>query len=178
MILLSAPPRLAGVEVVDTAAQILARSRTLFAAPRDSTALALSDLLLYRAAGAPASTLDSALARAIPGDTAARSHPLGVFWEAYGLLGAGASVDVVVTVERVDRGWLRGVRQRLGLAPPDTPLRMRWSDTRPPTSGMAPRAISLDLANLPAGRYRLTLSLIPSDGVAVASSRELELLDH
>jgi hypothetical protein len=35
--------------------------------------------------------------------------------------------------------------------------------------------VSLDLGNLPAGRYRLTLTLTPDGAPAVVSSGEIEL---
>lgn len=174
-LLLSAPPRLAGVEVADTATGTLARSRELFRPDSSTARLTLSDLLLYRAGGEPASALDSALARAIPGDTVGRDRPVGIFWETYGLAESGESVDVAVTVERIDHSWLRSTRQRLGLAEADAPLRIRWTDARPPASGIASHAVSLDLTNLPSGRYRLTLSLTPADGAPVTASREIQL---
>jgi hypothetical protein len=179
MLMLPAAPRLAGVEIVDTTSATLARSRLLFPPPPDTVRarLALSDLLLFRGAEEPATELDSALARAVRGDTVSRSRPLGVFWETYGLAEGGETVDVAVTVERIDRGWLRSTRQRLGLAQADTPFRIRWSEAGPPASGVAARAISLDLANLPGGRYRLTLSLAPADGPPVTTTRVVELLE-
>jgi hypothetical protein len=119
--------------------------------------------------------LDSALMRAIPGDTVGRDRPIGIFWETYGLAAAGEAVDIAVTIERIDRSWIRSARQALRLADQDTPLRMRWSDARAATGGIAPHAVSLDLTNLPAGRYRLTLALTPDGASAVSSSREIEL---
>jgi hypothetical protein len=176
-LMLPAMPRLAGVEIVDSTSATLARSRLLFPPDTVRSRLALSDLLLYRGAEEPAAELDSALARAVRGDTVSRSRPVGVFWETYGLADGGESVDVAVTVERIDQGWLRSARQRFGLAQEDTPLRIHWSDARPPASGVAARAISLDLANLPGGRYRLTLSLTPADGPPVTTARVVELLE-
>jgi hypothetical protein len=179
-LLMPGVPRVAGVEIADRAAGTLARGRRLFApdSPPPASGLALSDVLLYRGGEALAGTLDSALARAIPGDTAARSRPIAVFWETYGRADTGDSLDVAVTVERIDRGWLRIAGQKLGLADEDAPLRMRWTDARPPASGTATRSISLDLGNLPAGRYRLSISLLPSAGVPITTSREVELLDR
>lgn len=179
MLLLPAQPLVAGVEIADTARATLAWSRSTWeagvAAPGG---LSLSDLLVYRPGEEPAASLDSALARAIPGDTASRSRAIGLFWETYGP-GDGDSLDVAVTVERVDRSFLRTARQRMGLAEPDSPLRMRWSDARPGAGGIAPHAISLDLGNLPEGRYRLTLSLVPAGGgVAASTAREVRLLER
>ena len=89
----------------------------------------------------------------------------------------GESVDVAVSVERVDHSWIRSARQRLGLTPVDTPIRMRWTDARPPANSAAPHAISLDLNNLDAGRYRLTLTVTPQEGKPTATVRELELIN-
>ena len=175
VLLLSRPPRLAGVEIADTSTGTLARNRVLYRADSGSMRLSLSDLLLYRAGAEPAAELDSALARAIPGDTVSRDRPVGIYWETYGLTEAGETVDVAVTVERIDRSWFRRTRQALHLADEDTPLRIRWTDARAAATGIAARAVSLDLANLPGGRYRFTLSLTPEGGAPVTSSREVEL---
>jgi hypothetical protein len=113
----------------------------------------------------------------VPGDTVGRDRPLGIFWETYGLAKDGESVDVAVTVVRIDRSWFRSTRQALGLADDDTPLRVRWTDAQPSGEGIAAHAVSLDLANLPAGRYRLTLSLTPQGGEAVTASRDIRLTE-
>ena len=168
-------PRVAGLEITDSVSGSLARSRVAYAPEPDAARSSLSDILFHRVGVEPASELDAALARAIPGDTVGRDRPLGMFWETYGLPALGDSVDVAVTVERIDRGWFRSTRQALGIAAADSPLRMRWSDTRGAGTAIAPHAVSLDLANLPAGRYRVTLSLTPTEGLAAVSSREFEL---
>ncbi|NUS49013.1 MAG: hypothetical protein HOQ15_15565 [Gemmatimonadaceae bacterium] len=172
---LPSAPRLVGIEVTDTTTGTLARRRMLFRPDTGGVRVALSDLLLYRPGAEPAPVLDSALARAIPGDTVSRDRPVGIFWETYGLAEGGESVDVAVTVERIDRSWFRSARQRLGLGDQDTPLRIRWTDARSAASGVAPHAVSLDLGNLPGGRYRLTLTLTPDGAPAVASTGEIEL---
>jgi hypothetical protein len=179
-LMLPAPPRLVGVEVADSVSGTLARSRLLLdpSADVDGSRFGLSGLLLYRGRADTTITLESALARAIFGDTVGRAQPLGVFWETYDAPEGGGSVDVAVAVERIDRGFLRRARQRLGIEEDDAPLRMRWTDSRPAASGPTGRAISLDLGNLPPGRYRLTLSVTPPGGAAASSGREIELLDH
>jgi hypothetical protein len=156
----------------------LARTRRAYAPGADSARLALSDLLVYRAGEEPASSLDSALVRAIPGDTVTRNRPLGIFWETYGLSTEGETVDIAVSVERVDHGWIRSARQKLGLTPVDTPIRISWTDARASKESAAAHAISLDLANLDSGRYRLTLALTPAGGVPVSAVREVELIDR
>jgi hypothetical protein len=178
-LMLPTTPLLAGVDVADTSSYTLARARILFARGVSATSLALSDLLLYRAGHAPVSTLDSALAVAIPGDTVSRARPVGIYWETYGISESGENLEISVTVVRIDRSWLRGARQRFGLAAPDSPLKLHWSDARPPeTGGAAPRAISLDLANQEPGRYRVTVSLTRADGAQASSGREIQLRER
>jgi hypothetical protein len=171
-------PSLVGIELADTVTRTLARVRLGFARAADRVQVALSDLLVYRAGEEPAATVDSALARAIAGDTVTRITPLGLYWETYGLIAEGETVDHTVTVERIDHGFFRSARQRLGLSPEDTPIRMSWTDARPPSGRAAGHAISLDLRNVEPGRYRVTLTLTPLAGSSLSSSREIALIDR
>ena len=177
-LLVDSPPALAGVEIADRTSGTLARSRQLFASPSSPGTIALSDLLLYRAGDEPVELLDSALVRALRGQTVSRAEPVGVYWEAYRRADGGDSVAVVITVERIDHGFFRSARQRLGLEDEDSPLRMRWTDARPVTDGMSTYAVSLDLANLPEGRYRLSLTITAPDGTPATAFRELELVER
>ena len=174
-LLLASAPVMVEVESLDSTTGTLARGRTLYRADSGAGRLSLSDLLLYRAETEPAARLELALPRAIPGDTVGRDRPVGLFWETYGLGETGESVDVAVTVERVDRSWYRSARQVLGLSAADTPLRMRWTDARASAGNVAPHAVSIDVANLPGGRYRLTVSLTRAGTETVTSAREIEL---
>jgi hypothetical protein len=176
-VMFAGAPWIIGVDVSDTTTRTLGRTRHAYVPGADSARLALSDLLVYRAGEEPAPSLDSALARAIPGDTVTRNRPLGIFWETYGLSTEGETVDIAVSVERVDHSWIRSARQKLGLTPVDTPIRIRWTDARTSAERAAAHAISLDLGNLDSGRYRLTLSLSPADGTPVTAVREVELMD-
>lgn len=176
VLLVPTSPRLAGVEISDSVSGTLARSRMLFAPDSTRSRVALSDLLLFRREGDDGDSLAAVLPRAIPGDSASRERPIGLFWETYGLAHAGETVDVAVTVERIDRSWFRSAQQHLGLADEDTPIRVRWTDARPEASGVKGHAISLDLSNQPGGRYRITLTLTPSEEPPAAAWREVELL--
>jgi hypothetical protein len=175
---LPSSPVLAGVEISDTTTHTLARARALLRVPETTGGLALSDLLLFRKGEDTPESVDAALELAIPGDTVSRSRPIGIYWETYGVAESGETFDVGVSVERIDRSWVRSARQLLRLAAPDNPLRLRWNDARPASPGEAlNRAISLDLTNQPSGKYRITVGLIRSDGSVVSSAREIELRD-
>ena len=175
-LMLERPPLLAGVEVADTTTSTLARSRSLLRPLARGEGLAVSDLLLFSAEEGAPESITAALERAFPGDTVYRERPIGVYRETYGVAEQGEELDVAVTVERIDRSWLRGVRQKLKLSDPDSPLRLHWSDARPAAVGEAlPRAISLRLGNLEPGKYRITMTLGRADKVAATASREVEL---
>ena len=176
ILMLAGDPMLAGVEITDSVSGTLARSRTLYR-PRVASGAALSDLLFYRGASEPPDGLDSALVRAIAGERVDRSQPVGVYWEAYRSSDAGDSAQVSITVERVDHGFFRSAFQKLGISQDDSPLTLNWTDARPMIGGMSTYAVSLDLAKLSPGRYRVSLSLDGADGT-LTTSRELELVDH
>ena len=177
-VLMKGAAYLVGVDVSDTTRRALARTRMTLVTGADTNRLRLSDLLIYRAGDAPAASLDSAMARAIPGDTVTRDRQVGFFWETYGIAPEGESIDLSLSVERVDHSWIRSARQRLKLTPVDTPIRIRWTDARPAVDSGAGHAVGLDLGNLDAGRYRVTLTLSPLEGPPVSTSRELSLIDH
>ena len=177
-VLVKGPVYFVGVDISDTTRRTLARTRMVLVSATDTSRLRLSDLLIYRAGDAPAENLDSALARAVPGDTVTRDRQLGLFWETYGIAREGESIELALSVERVDHTWIRSARQRLKLTPVDTPIRIRWTDARAATDSGAGHAVALDLGNLDAGRYRVTLTLTPLDGPAVSTTREIALIDR
>jgi hypothetical protein len=175
-LMLPGEPMLVGVEITDSVSSTLARSRELLA-PLGMSGEALSGLLFYRGGGDPPEALDSAVARVLPGERVDRAQPLGVYWEAYRSADVGDSAQVSLTVERVDHGFFRSTFQKLGLSQDDSPLKLNWTDARPVIGGVSTYAVSLDLAKLSPGRYRVSLSLAGADGT-LTTSRELELVDH
>lgn len=168
-------PTITAVELSDSVGATFGRARMLHSAPRDSGSVRLSDLLLYRAQEQQPPELEVVLAHAIAGDSVARETPLGLFWESYAADGAGAEREAAVLVERIDRGFFRATRQRLGLADPDSPVQVRWMEPGPAAAGVTPRALSLDLSLLPVGRYRITVSVTPATGPGATASREIDL---
>ncbi len=176
-VMLAGTPVLAGVDVVDTLTRTVARARTGFAALRSTGRVTVSDILLYQG-GAPAHSLVAALAGGVAGDVVRRDAPIGLFWETYGLAPEGEQVDVAVRVDRVDRGFLRSTRQRLGLSPVDSPIRMQWVDARPPADRAAPHTVSISVGTLEAGRYRITLTVTPANGPPASTIREVTLREN
>jgi hypothetical protein len=83
---------------------------------------------------------------------------VGVYWEVYGLDGNDDPVTVTVTLVREGKGWLRRTFEWIGLAR-DASRRahLEWTE-QPRTHGaILPRAVTLDLADVRPGVYRLVV---------------------
>lgn len=175
-LMLAGTPLLAAVELADSTTGGLARVRRVYAPAARRAGEEISDLLLYRPAADTPPTLADAAALAIPGDTVHADAPLGLYWESYAAAVADTARDTWVLVERIDQGVFRSMRQRLGLLDPDSPLRIRWTEPRAPHDGIATRALSMDLRELPAGRYRVTVGLGAGGPLATTATTEITLL--
>jgi hypothetical protein len=138
--------------------------------------LALSKVLLYSPDAAAGASLDDVAPHALGAPRAVAGSRVGVYWEIYGIRPAGEPLVVTLTVERVGVGWHMKAAERLGLASKVTPLRVRWHEVPKRDAGFASRAITVDLSTLPAGRYRIHLTVVAEDGSTASSERLLELL--
>ena len=161
---------LVGVEVVDTAHRAVARFRSGLQ-DISPNRLAVSDLLLH-AVGEPPASLREAVAAALPSTSVAQGK-VGIYWETYGVAAGGESLDVGLTLERVDTPWLRRAAARLGLATRSMPLRIRWQESRGAESGAAPRSVSVDLTALAGGTYHVTLTVAADDGATASTVRTM-----
>jgi hypothetical protein len=173
-------PMLASVEVIAAKRRGVARARfglrpddgrRTLAAGR----LSLSDILLYRAGDTAATSLEDVARYGLGAERIATGGRVGVYWEVYGVRPAGEPLSVTLTVERVRAGWGRRAAERLGLAAKATPLRVRWQEVPKRDSGIASRAIMIDLSGMPPGGYRMQLSVVAEDGSTAASERFVEL---
>ncbi len=142
---------------------------------KGTSRLQLSDLLLYSNADSNATSLDD-LARYALGSGRITGGRVGVYWEMYGVRPAGEPLGVMLTVERVGANWRTRAAERLGLARKATPLRVRWQEVPKRDSGIATRAIVIDVGGLPSGRYRMQLMVTSDDGTTATSERVIELL--
>lgn len=165
---------LASVEVVDTARRAMARYRESVIRSQDER-LALSDLVLHRPlAHAPATiTLVDVLEHMLPANAIGDAR-VGVYWETYGVR-AGETLDLVLTIERLDAPWLRRAAARLRLAAPVTPVQIRWREPLQARGSVAARAMSVNVANLGSGEYRLRMRARGADGAEAASERVIRI---
>lgn len=136
-----------------------------------------SDLLLYAPADSAPHRLEDVLPRALPTSRVRRGEPLGLFWEMYGLSPAGEVIGISLTIARDQEGLFRRAAEALRLARPMTPLSYTWGERPDPQSGIAARAVTVDLSRFPAGRYRVVLTIARKGRSPAVVSREIELVD-
>jgi hypothetical protein len=170
-------PMLVSVEATAATRRGVARARFGVAANNTNARgrLTLSDILLYHASRPTGTLLDDVARHALGALRIPTGGRVGMYWEVYGVRPPAEPLSVMVTVERIDAGWRTRAAERLGLAAKTTPLRVRWQEVPAGDSGVASRAIAIDLASLPAGRYRMQLSVAADDGSAAVSERLVEL---
>ena len=133
----------------------------------------LSDLVLFDADGGySGNDMDSVFAVALTDTRVQASSPLGVFWEIESP--APGPAWLALTAEPINVSAARRIATRLHLAREQVPVRLRWQ-----TSLQSPRQTQSLAVRLPSGArgaYRVTLSVMPSNGPIVSSVREIEIV--
>jgi len=169
-------PVIVSLELLDRNSKAAARMRIALK-PTSSGREGISDLVMF----APKSVdslprrLGEALSTALHTDEIDRNTPLGLFWETYGVREEGESFAIAITIDRIRDGFMRRAAERLHLAAPFSPLMLQWKEVPDGGSGIASRSITLDLSKLEPGRYEITLSVTPLDGVPMVAKREITL---
>jgi hypothetical protein len=134
-----------------------ARRREGFSA-LDGSAVALSDLLLYKAEASPNADFATARDNALASTEVPLARVIGVYWEAYGLRERGEPVHYTVSVQQTGVGWLRHAIERVHLADPTTGLRLQWDEVPEQQDGVAARGVRVDLSRLRSGTYELAVT--------------------
>jgi hypothetical protein len=168
-----ATPLLVSVEALARGERRAARARYgLTLAPLAAGTFAISDLLLFH----PQDSLPDSLAvaaRDALGSLRVRSgERVGVYWEVYGLGGRDDQLSITVTLVREGKSWLRRTFEWAGLAR-DRSRRahLEWAE-QPRTDGaLLPRAVTLDLADVQPGVYRLAVEARRAGGEAARAER-------
>ena len=168
-------PMVLSLELIDSASRSAARARYAVTPPAPHGRIAISDLLIFASPASDAQIrgLDAVLPLALHDDHVSASQPVGVFWEAYGLRSEGENFDVTLQIDRIREGWRRRAAERLHLASPFSPVKVRWREMPDGADRVASRAMTLDLSRLDPGRYEIRLSLTAKDELAAVATREI-----
>lgn len=87
---------------------------------------------------------------------------------------AATGSDVSITVAQIDGGIFSRLGRALHIIPRSSPLAMQWHDGQV-GQGIATRSVVLNLAQLPPGKYRITLAAGPDEAHRTMTSREIRL---
>ena len=151
-----------------------ARTRMGFSR-RDSSRIALSDLLLYTPTATSSDALERVQDNAFTSEVIPQSRELGVYWETYGLQPTGEPVRFTLTVEQVGVSWFRRAAERLRITDPTTGLSIQWQEVPQRTNGIAGRGVRVDVSRLRAGRYRMQLTVNAAGEPSAVATREIDV---
>lgn len=169
------PATIAGFEVTRDTLQRAGRARVAIP-PRDSGAVRLSDVLVFD----PADLVDS-LPQQLPLVLPLVHGPahvtpgarFGLYWEVYGLV-PNEPIETSVDVTPLGAGLFRRMGGWIGLGKQRV-TRLQWHEAAQPERGVAGRAVTVGVAGLVPGRYRLAVT-VRARGREVVTSRELVIL--
>ena len=170
-------PLVIGLEVLARRDRNAARSRVGRRLPPRGSGMSISDLLLYAPREATPRRLSDVLPDALPSTRVHRRDPLGLYWETYGLAPQGEMTSISVTIARIDHGWIRRAAEVLRIAHQGTPMSVRWREMPESATGIASRAVAVDLSRLPTGRYVVSLTETADGHAPVTVSRRIDIVD-
>jgi hypothetical protein len=168
-------PLVVSVELLDPKSKSAARAR-VGTKPLSNAEPAVSDLFLFAPPSSDAlpRRLEDALSLALDSDHVSRNQLLGLFWETYGVRAQGEHPSISISIERIKEGWLRRTAERVHLKTPFAPMKLQWTEM-PGGDGIASRSVALNLSQLELGRYEITLTVTPGDGLPLVAKREVTL---
>lgn len=169
-------PLVIGLEVLARDERSAARARVGRRLPPRTAGISLSDLLLYAPGKSTPHMISDVLPHVLPTDRIHRREPLGLYWETYGLDPRGETVSVSVTIARTDDGLLHRAAQVLRVAGRDTPLTVRWREVPESGTGIAARAVAVDLSRLPTGHYVVSIAEAADGRVPITVSRPIDIV--
>jgi hypothetical protein len=169
-------PLIVSGEARDSAARRVARARTIVRPPPAEGRITISDLLLFDDPQALPRSLEDASPRARGSMRVARSAPVGVYWELYGVPPEGEALSFTLTVTRHGESWYRRAAEKFGVVDRRAPVYMQWDEPATATTAPRSRALAVDFSTLPEGKYRVELR-VESRGEIAAASRSVVVTD-
>jgi len=143
------------------------------------TRVTVSDLLFFKPSGAPPTSVEEALGKALPTERVLSAAPLGVYWETYGTNPEGEQIKLTVTVvqEVTETGFLRRKNEQLRLIRQATPVSVSVNDLTMRGRTTSPRAVTLDISTLKKGAYIVQLEIEVAGQYPLRADHRIEIVD-
>jgi len=143
------------------------------------TRVTVSDLLFFAPTGAPPTSVEEALGKALPTERVLARAPLGVYWETYGTNPDGEQIKLTVTVvqEVTETGFLRRKNEQLRLSRQATPVSISVNDLTLRGRTTSPRAVTLDISTLKKGAYIVQLEIEVAGQYPLRADHRIEIVD-
>lgn len=161
-VLAPAVPTLLGLEVFGPAQERAGRERR--GLEPLSVRAPLSDLLLLREGAGAAPTLDAVLADALGSRRVRAGGRVGLYWESYLPASPTAPAAVSLVATRLSTGRLERMRGALRVGSAARPVAVSFQDQGRP-DGQPGRSLGVSWPDVPAGDYRIELTVTPAGGV-------------
>jgi hypothetical protein len=162
-------PMLMGLEVIDTARHRAARAR--YAIEPLSADASVSDVLFLVPGATPDRiSLESLLPQAFGSQQIPAGGTVRLYWESYRPTSPTSPQTVSIKATRLNMSLRQRITGGLRLTTRPTPVSIRFTDNGRPDAGVG-RVVSLSFPQVPAGQYRLELT-VSGGGLPPATSAQ------
>jgi hypothetical protein len=152
-----------------------ARLRRGVPPPPPAGGLGISDILLTSVTDDPVESVQDALHLARPTVRLTPGERVGLFWELYALTGDDEDVTLSLDLTREEDGRVRRIARALRLAGDPENVGMQWQ-TRLEGGAVSAHFLELELSDLTAGEYTLSLTVRRDSGESATGSRVIRVV--
>lgn len=175
--MLAARPALAGVELADSAGQVMGLFREFITPlPPGKNGALLSDPVLFEAPTGTESGLDALAGRLLGDAPILRGTTPGLYWEFDRPGSIADTVTWTITVAARDPSLRTRIARLLRISPGASPVHISF--TEPVRGGgvaRVSRSLALDLGRLPRGAYELRIRAATGAGESAESARQIRI---
>jgi hypothetical protein len=169
-------PRLMSLEVAGSATQKRAARARYAVQPLPADARISDVLLLTRGEAGNQPTLERVLPNVAGSQTVLGGSTVGLYWESYQPATPSAPLSVSIRATRLNSSFMDRARGALRIGARVTPVSVRFNDVGRPDNAPG-RSIALSFPEVPAGQYRLDVSVTAPGQPPAVSTQILTVIE-
>lgn len=168
-------PAVVGVEALAASAEVAGRARYGLPLPARSRP-AVSDLLLIEP-GPPPAALEEAIPRARGSEAVGPGETVGLFFEIYPPPRGPREARIAVGLRDERGGFLRALGRALGGGTERRTVALEWEEPLPAGAATVPRAVTIELPDLPAGDQAIVVEVRFAGRTPVRAERTIRVVE-